>query len=276
MIVRTRMSRPEVDVLPLKERRVEAVSDRRTSMTAASLEQEMTAARHEHLVPGREIHMQDMRGYRFCEVDLITGTGQDNAIANIWNTTGARHPAPERFDGLDADTIARQNGAVRAWLSPVRHWMFDRLDIWEAGDDKTFGDLTGTWMGVAAETTIMQATVRDSYNPGYIYRNYTFTYNQGSTVYMLDAPDGEVFVMQSFARHEDPALSVDDLAHLASRLDLPRDWGFRAETLDWDLEVSSAKHDNLAHILQDDLHNVYQGSDVGRAFTKLCPEDSRW
>jgi len=37
-------------------------------MTAASLEQNMTAARHEHLVPGRELHMQDMRGYRFCEV----------------------------------------------------------------------------------------------------------------------------------------------------------------------------------------------------------------
>src|SRR5262245_29885304 len=32
-------------------------------MTEASLEQNMAAARHEHLVPGREIHMQDMRGY---------------------------------------------------------------------------------------------------------------------------------------------------------------------------------------------------------------------
>jgi hypothetical protein len=33
-------------------------------MTEANLEQ-MAAARDEHLVPGREIHMQDMRGYRF-------------------------------------------------------------------------------------------------------------------------------------------------------------------------------------------------------------------
>lgn len=220
--------------------------------------------------------MRDMRGYRFCEVGLITGTSQGNAIVNIWNTTGACDPTPEQFDALDADTIARENGAERAWLNPVRHWMFDRLDVREAGDDKTFGDLTGTWFGVAAETTIMQATVRESYNPGYIYRNNAFTFNQGSKVYLLEAPDGEVFVMQSFTRHWDPTLGEENLAHLASRLDLPRDWGFRTETLDWDLEVTSAKHDNLAHVLRDNLHNVYQGSDAGRAFTNLCPQDSRW
>ncbi len=220
--------------------------------------------------------MQDVRGYRFCEVGLITGTSQDNAIANIWNTTGACDPTPGQFDALDADTIARENGALRAWLTPVSRWMFDRLDVWEAGDNKTFGGITGTWMGVASAATMIQATVQGSYNPGYIYRNYTFTFNQGSKVYMLDAPDGEVFVMQSFTRHWDPTLGEDNLAHLASRLDLPRDWGFRAETLGWDLEVSSAKHDNLAHVLQDNLHNVYQGSDVGRAFTQLCPEDSLW
>ena len=77
-------------------------------MTEPSLEQNMAAARHEHLVPGREIHMQGMRGHRFCEVGLIAGTGQDNAIANIWNTTGACDPTPEQFDALDPDTIARE------------------------------------------------------------------------------------------------------------------------------------------------------------------------
>jgi hypothetical protein len=245
-------------------------------MTEASLEQNMTAARREHLVPGREIHLQDMRGHLFCELGLITGTSVDNAIANIWDTTGASDPTPEQFDALDADAIARENGARRAWVNPGRTWMFDRLDVSEAGDDKSFGGMTGTWMGMGAAATMMQATVEGGYSPGYIYRNYTFTFNQGSKVYMLDAPDGEVFVMQSFTRHFDPTLSEDNLAHLASRLELPSGWGFRAETLEWDLQVSSAKHDNLAHVLQDNLHNIYQGSDVGRAFTELCPKDSRW
>lgn len=244
-------------------------------MTEASLEQNMTAARHEHLVPGREIHMEDMRGFRFCEVGLITGTCADNAIANIWNTTGACDPTTEQFDALDAGTIADENGALRAWLNPVRQWMFDRLDVREAGDDRTFGGITGTWMGVASAAILLQGTVQGSYIPGYAYRNNSFTFGRGSEVYLLDAPDGEVFVLQSITRHWDPTLSEDNLTHLYRRLDLPGGWGFRTEILDEDLEVSS-NPDNLAHVLQDNLHNVYQGSDVGRAFSRLLPQDSLW
>jgi hypothetical protein len=225
---------------------------------------------------GGENQLRDLRGYRFCEVGLVTGTSPDNAIVNIWNTTSACDPTPEQFDALDADTIARENGALRAWLNPVRHWMADRLDVSEAGDDRSFESITGTWMGVVAAATVPQDGVQGSYDPGYLRSNSTFTYNRGSEVYVLQAPDGEVFVMQSFTPHSDPALSNDNLAHLAGRLELPTGWGFRAETLDHDLEVSSAKNDNLAHVVQDNLHNVYQGSDAGRAFSQLRPEDGQW
>ena len=244
-------------------------------MTEASLEQKLTAARDEHMVPGRELHLQDMRGYRFCEVGLITGASRDEAVANIWNTTGTCVPTPEQVDALDADTIARDNGALRAWLNPVRRWMFDRIDVMEAGDDRTFGSITGTWMGVAGAATMTRATVDGSYEPGYIYRSNTLTFNAGSHVYLLDAPDGEVFVMQSMASPRDPAPGEGDLAHLGSRLDLPEGWGFRTEVLDQDLEVTS-NPDNLAHVLQDNLHNVYQGSDAGRAFSRFCREYERW
>jgi len=236
-------------------------------MSEASLKQNVAAARREHLVPGREIHLRGMRGYPFCEVGLITGTTQDNAIANLWNTTGASEPTPEQFDALDVDAIAREYGALRAWLNPIRHWMFDRLDIREAGDDRTFGSITGTWIGASA-ATLTEEIVQGSYDPAYIQRDhaFTFTYGEGSEVYVLDAPDGEMFVMESFTQSWDPTLREGNLAHLYSRLDLPDAWGFRAVTLDQDLEVSSSI-DNLAHVLHDDLHNVYQGSDVGRAFS---------
>ena len=154
--------------------------------------------------------------------------------------------------------------------------MADRLDVREAGDDRTFGSITGTWMGAVDAATVLQATVQDSYDPGYLYSTNTLTFSRGSEVYLLEAPDGEVFVMQTFTRHSDLTLSNDNPAHLAGLLDLPAGWGFRAEVLDHDLEVSSAKHDNLAHVVQDNLHNVYQGSDVGRAFSQLCPEDGQW
>jgi hypothetical protein len=238
-------------------------------MTEASLEQQMTAARYEHVVPSREIHLQDMRGHSFCEVGLITGTCPDNAIANIWNTTGACDPTPGQFDALDADTIASENDALCAWLNPVRH------DVREAGEDKTFGGITGTWMGVVSAATLLQPTDQVSYDRAYVYSNNTYTFSRGSEVYLLDAPDGEVFIMQSFARHLNPTVSEGDLAHLYRRLDLPDRWGFRAEMLDQELEVSS-NPDNLAHILQDNLHNTYLGSDVGRAFSQLTPQDSLW
>jgi hypothetical protein len=243
-------------------------------MTEATLPRQVVmAARREHVIPGREIHMQDMRGYRFCEVGLIAGTGQDTAIANIWNTTCACDPTPEQLDALDADAVAREHGALRAWLNPARQCVFDRLDVWEVGDDQTFGGISGTWMSVASAADITKATVQGSYDSRYVYRNHTFIFNGGSEVYLLVAPDGEVFVLQSFSQHVDATLSEDDLPHLAGRLDLPEGWGFRAEILDQDLEVSSST-DNFAHVLYDNLDNAYQGSDVGRAFSPPFLADS--
>jgi hypothetical protein len=84
-----------------------------------------------------------------------------------------------------------------------------------------------------------------------------------------------VFIMQSFARHLNPTVSEGDLAHLYRRLNLPNRWGFRTEVVDRDLEVSS-NPDNLANVLQDNLHNTYWGSDVGRAFSQLTPQDRLW
>jgi len=238
-------------------------------MTDITLEQNMAAARQEYLVPGREIHLKNMRGYRFCEIGLITGTSQDNAVTSIWNTTGASDPTPEQFAALDADAIAKETGALQVWLNPVRYWMFDEFDVYEVGEDRTFGGITGTWMGVVGAQDIMKATVQGSYYPGYIHRNNMFTFNEGSEVYRLDAPSGEVFVMQSFTPYWDPTLSEENLDQLGRRLELPGGWSFYPAVLDRKLTVSTAAHDHLGHILQDNLHNIYQGSDEGRAFSYI-------
>jgi hypothetical protein len=87
---------------------------------------------------------------------------------------------------------------------------------------------------------------------------------------VLDAPDGEMFVLQSITRRQDATMSERDLAHLYRRLELPDGWGFRAVMLGQDMEVTP-NTDRLAHVLQDDLQNVYQGSDVGRAFSGIWP-----
>ena len=147
--------------------------------------------------------------------------------------------------------------------------MFDEFDVWEVGDDRDFGGIKATWMGVVGAEDMMKATVHGSYYPGYIYRNNAFTFNEGSEVYLLDAPDGEVFIMQSFTAQFDESLTKDNLAQLGSKLTLPDGWAFRAKVLDRNLEVSTAATGHLAHVLQDNLHNTYQGSDGGKAFSYL-------
>lgn len=179
-------------------------------MDDTTAQQDMDLSREKHLIPGREIHMKDLRTYHFCEVGLITGTTQENAVANIWNTTGVFDPTPEQFAALDPEVLAKETGAIKVWLNPVRHWMFDEFDVWEVGDDREFNGIKATWMAVVGAADMMKATVQGSYFSGYIYRNTAFRFNEGSEVYLLDAPNGEVFVIQAFTTHWDKSLTKDN------------------------------------------------------------------
>ncbi|MGH8065163.1 MAG: hypothetical protein ACRERE_07950 [Candidatus Entotheonellia bacterium] len=105
-----------------------------------------------------------------------------------------------------------------------------------------------------------KATISGSYFPGRIYRNNKFLFKKGSTVYLLDAPDGKVvFVMQSYTNHWDKTLTVDGLKNLGSKIELPPGWKFRVKTLDRDLTVAPPPPDRMALVMQDNLHNTYQG-----------------
>jgi hypothetical protein len=245
-------------------------------MRESTLEQTLAAAASEHLVPGREIHWQNLQGSQFREVCLITETGDGIEIANIWSTIGAGRPEPGALDALDADAIARANGARQAIVGPLRTCLFDRLDVGQAGDERDFGGITVSWMGAVDAPAMTQVTADHGFHSAYIYRNGTITFAKGGQAYVLDAPDGEVFIMESYTRHRDAVLSEGNLARLGGQLAFPSGWGFRAEPLVQDIEVSSAHHGNLAHVVQDNLHNSYQGSDVARAFTEFCERDSLW
>ena len=60
----------------------------------ATLEQNMAASEKQYVVPGKVMHVADMNNYPFCEIGLITGTSESNAVLNIWNTTSVgRLPA---------------------------------------------------------------------------------------------------------------------------------------------------------------------------------------
>ena len=235
--------------------------------SCATVEENIAKTKAMYYTPGEEIHLTDMNGeYRFCEVGLITGTSKSNAVINIWNSTGSGDCSPGQFAALDADKLKDEFDANKIWLNPSRRWTFDEFWAYEVGVEKTFGDVKMLWMGVLGAKEVMETTVKGSYVPNYIYRNTQFKFNKGSKVHLLDSPDGEVCVMQSYTHHFDERVTKDNLDNLGDILKLPEGWKYRSVVLDREFVVNQKRTNNLALVAQDNLHNTYQCSDGGKAY----------
>ena len=228
----------------------------------ASLEENMAASKKANLVPGKQLSVA-AEGDKlvFCEVALITGTSKANAIADFYNSTGTDICTPDKAK------IKAETGAKEVFLNPSRRWTFDQLDVYEDGIERTFGGIKMTWMGVVPVSELEKGVTKGHYVPGYIYRDNQYTFKKGREIHILDAPDGEVFVMQSFTNFKQQNVTLADARNLASVLTLPPGWKFRSVVLDRDLIVNQKRTKGLAHVFQDDMLNAYQGSDGGKAFS---------
>lgn len=87
-----------------------------------------------------------------------------------------------------------------------------------------------------------------------VNRDSEFEFRAGAEIYELLAPNGAIYVMQSYAQIVDPALTESDLAGLGARLTLPTGWSYRARTLDAPLLVTTRGE---ATVVQDELQNTY-------------------
>ena len=231
-------------------------------------EQNMEASRKKNLVPGKQLSVAaEGDNLVFCEVALITGTSKANAIADFYNSTGTDICTPEKFAGLDKEQIKKETGAREVFLNPSRRWTFDQLDVYEDGIERTFGGIKMTWMGVVPVSELEKGVTKGHYVPGYIFRDNQYTFKKGREIYILDAPDGEVFVMQSFTNFKQQKVTIDNIRDLGGMLTLPPGWKFRSVVLDRDLIVNQKRTKGLAHVFQDDMLNAYQGSDGGKAFS---------
>jgi hypothetical protein len=236
----------------------------------ASLDENMAKSRKQYLVPGKEIHVANMDNYPFCEIGLITGTSKSNAVLNIWNTTDGSCP-PDKIDAIFANegaNIKKATGARKVWLNPLRHWTFNEIWAYEVGDSRDFDGVTGYWMGVTGVEVAAKAVGGGHYHPGQIYRHSAFKFNKGSTVYLLDMPDGKVLVMQSWTNHLNTGETADNLKDLGGQFkELPPGWKFRVKVLDQDLTVAPPAPDFLAYVTQDEFMNTYEGCGYDAACT---------
>ena len=200
--------------------------------------------------------MSDVFGKRYGEV-LLVRMGASGPEATVYNSFPLNDCPADLWDALDAGVVATENGATAALLNGPRYWLMSRIEK-RAGEPQPTRDFGGIEM-------IEQATVQlSSNNPApyvenLVDRRAVFTFDAGRPVFELVDPDGRRWVMQTWSRVVDKALTLDDLAGLGSRLKLPDGWRYETRTLTTPLVIDTTA--TVAHVLQDDLTNSYSLQD---------------
>jgi len=194
----------------------------------------------------------DVFGLRYGEV-LLVRMGDAGPEAAVYNSFPLNDCPAELWDSLNAEAIAKDNGAVTALLNGPRYWLMSSIEKHAAGPQKT--------MSFGGIDMIQQAVVQlASMNPGpysvnKVDRKAVFIFDSGRPVFELIDPDGQHWVMQTWSQTVDENLSLNDLPGLASRLHLPAGWSYQTRTLSSPLRVDTTTRD--AHVTQDDLANSY-------------------
>lgn len=199
----------------------------------------------------------ELRDVRYCEVIPVTREGRQ-LTAWVYNTLGLNDCPAEEWDALTEQEVNEAYGSVSAKLNGPRYWVMDQLvgfGSTSAGGRFTFG---GIEMGLRAsvDTELREGTVGDEvYVPNEVQRETVYTYRAGQPVYELTSPEGDVYIMQSYAQVVDKTLTLADLPSLGSKLSLPDGWTYATRTLAEDYELVTT---GLAYVLNDDLYNSYQ------------------
>ena len=196
--------------------------------------------------------MQEFWRKRYGEV-LLVRLGESGPEATVYNSFPLNDCPAELWSRLDAEALAAEHGADAVLLNGPRYWLMDTVekDMTGARDIVTFGGIDMLRQATVALTSMNPGP----YLPNTVTRNAVFVYHGGRTVFELLDADGGCWVMQTFSQVVDPALSYEDLAGLADRLDLPDGWSYRVRVLDDELRIDTSTE--AAQVLQDDLTNSY-------------------
>lgn len=195
-----------------------------------------------------------MRGERYCEV-LVVQPANGLITADVYNSWPLNECPADRWTQLDATAIAAEQAAPVVLLNGPRYWLMDSIDKSDTSSlaKETFGGIE-TYRQATVELGPL-AEVMVPYRTHEVDRDAVFTFDAGSTVYELHAPDGSTYVMQTWSQIVDPELAEDDLVELGDRLTLPAGWTYSSRTLSVPLRVVTTN--TPAQVLQDDLRNSY-------------------
>lgn len=213
------------------------------------------------VTPGLTLHITNARDYAFCEIIPVGTTAE---FYQTTGTTGPRGGCPAApYAAINPSDLATALGVSYVQMNPSpqtarRHWVMDESWVYELGETVDFMGVDATWM---ATMTLQQFQdgITGPYQTSEIQRATKWLYKKGSDVHKLLSPDGKFYVMQSYTTQVDNSLTFAQLSQLGGKLNLPSGWGFETTVLTQDLAVDPTKANGTAHIVRDDLANVYQG-----------------
>ena len=194
----------------------------------------------------------DVFGLRYGEV-LLVRMGDTGPEAAVYNRFPLNDCPAELWDSLNAEAIAKDNGAVAALLNGPRYWLMSGIEKHASGPQETmsFGGIDMIQQAVVQLSSMNPAP----YSVNKVDRKAIFIFDAGRPVFELIDPEGKHWVMQTWSQTVDKNLSLDDLSDLAGRLHLPTGWSYQSRTLSSPLRVDTTARD--AHVTQDDLANSY-------------------
>ena len=149
-------------------------------------------------------------------------------------------------------------GSQASKLNGPRHFVMDHSAAEgssASGEIFTFGGIQAKLVA-RLTTQLGEPTVGDEYyRPNRVQRETQWTYDRGKLIYKLIDPSGAIYVMQSYAQIVDPNLTIDQLADLGSRLNLPEGWRFETRRLRHTMTMTA---EGMTSVVNDELLNTYQ------------------
>lgn len=211
---------------------------------------------------GPPFYVGDARGYPHCDLFFLWGE-PGKWQATVYNTIGLSRCPPGLFDAIDVDAPRAETSLELVWKNARRFWMMDRLTLASSGQAVAFGGLAFNCvaqMQMPASFDPAKGQSGLAYHPGHSRRTSTYEYLSGKPVFLLRSPDAVTWVMQTYTNLVDAGLSQATLPGLGQRLRLPAGWDFKVQTFERDLILEAR---GVAHIVSDDLENIYQGCTEG-------------
>jgi hypothetical protein len=202
--------------------------------------------------------VKNVRDARYCELIPIVREGF-HIRATVYNTLGLNDCPEAAWSAITEEAMQRRFGALSVLLNGPRHFVMDSITA--LGATAAGKKIEAGGIKLAERATIALGPLDLMHRP---YREITvnvdarYVFKAEQPVFVLQAPDGSRYVMQSYAQTIDKSLSYADLSALGERLALPSGWRYREQFLEKDLTLGGK---GKAVILQDELENSYQKAD---------------